>query len=262
MPATLQQAVESLIKSGATLPPSSRAALTRSMENYIGSVSRNILDDAMEKLFSGLRSIAQPQKEMREGKPVTTGETPESVRANVIAVLNRFDDPGALADTLNLDFKIGVATEVTQGAGRFVADQTNLEEYPAWELLRVYDRDVPRGFRRVGGVIVPVPDDDWPSRWRAAASASGDEDAARVLESTGRMIALKSSGIWQALGDGAGGYDDTLGNPFAPFAFNSGFDTEGVSIKECVELGLLDEGEAPEPTPFDWSQLISLPEAA
>ena len=31
---------------------------------------------------------------------------------------------------------------------------------------------------------------------------SGAPDAARVLDSTGRMVALKSSGIWQALGDG------------------------------------------------------------
>jgi tetratricopeptide (TPR) repeat protein len=57
------------------------------------------------------------------------------------------------------------------------------------------------------------------------------------------MIALKSSGIWLALGDGAGGHDETLGNPFPPFAVGSGFRTEGVDRKETEELGLLEPGE-------------------
>ena len=58
-------------------------------------------------------------------------------------------------------------------------------------------------------------------------------------EADGRMVALVNHPIWPALGDGAGGYDDSLGNPWAPFAFNSGRGTEAVPRDECVELGIM-----------------------
>ena len=133
------------------------------------------------------------------------------------------------------------AAQIYNGAERFMADQANAESYPAWELAREYERKVPRGFQESpDGGLTPVPGQDWPSRWRAAAQQSHNEDALRILEGTGRMVALKSSGIWKALGDGAGGYCDTFGNPFPPFAFDSGFRTSGVHLSECVELGLIE----------------------
>lgn len=142
--------------------------------------------------------------------------------------------------SLPLELVLKTVRRIRNGAGRFVSDQTDIECYPAWEFSRAYDREVPRGFRKnSAGVLVSVPGPDWPSRWRAAAAASGDAAALRVLNEAGRMVALKSSRIWQALGDGAGGYMDALGYPFAPFAFDSGFDTSGVPASECVELGLI-----------------------
>ena len=67
------------------------------------------------------------------------------------------------------------------------------------------------------------------------------------------MVALKTSPIWQALGDGAGGYRDTLGNPYPPFAYGSGLAWADVSRDEAIELGLIDPevgravpGEPPE----------------
>jgi hypothetical protein len=54
----------------------------------------------------------------------------------------------------------------------------------------------------------------------------------------GRLIALKGSPIWQALANGAGGYQDTLGHPFPPFAFHSGMDWAAVKRARCIELGL------------------------
>jgi len=59
------------------------------------------------------------------------------------------------------------------------------------------------------------------------------------------MIALKDSPIWQALGDGAGGYRDTLGNPYPPFAFSSGMAWRGVRRERCIEMGLIGENEQP-----------------
>ncbi len=90
-------------------------------------------------------------------------------------------------------------------------------EYPAWELKRLYNRDVPRG----------TPDSHsvgWQRRWRDAAESVQWEGVWQPKsEGTTRMIALKASAIWKALGEGAGGHDgDALGDPFPPFAFNSG----------------------------------------
>jgi hypothetical protein len=134
------------------------------------------------------------------------------------------------SNTERINSVIETATDAANGLQRFLTDQTDVGEYPAWELLKMYDRE--------------VPEDDWPNRWRTAAEAAGDDDALRVLEKTGRMVALKSSGIWQALGDGVGGHDDALGNSWPPFAVGSGFDVDGVPHNECVkELELLKPGE-------------------
>ena len=91
--------------------------------------------------------------------------------------------------------------------------------WPAWELVRFEGRAQPR--------------QDWAARWRAAGAACNWQGALQR-----RMIALKSSPIWAALGDGAGGFRDTLGNPYPPFAYSSGLDWMEVSAEECQRLGL------------------------
>ena len=73
----------------------------------------------------------------------------------------------------------------------------------------------------------------------------------------GRMAALKSSGIWRALGDGEGGFNDTLGNPYPPFAFRSGMWTVELDRGEAEELGLLAEGEAAAAADFDLAELFA-----
>jgi hypothetical protein len=58
------------------------------------------------------------------------------------------------------------------------------------------------------------------------------------------MCALKTSPIWQALADGAGGFEDTLGSPYPPFAFGSGMAWVNVRRSEwkriCQEEGIPD----------------------
>ena len=105
--------------------------------------------------------------------------------------------------------------------------------YPAWELVRLYQRHTPRG----------TPESHtagWEARWRDAGDSVNWEGAV-----TQPMAALKDSPIWQALGDGAGGYDDTLSNPFPPFAFNSGLAWKAVDRERCLELGIIGEDETP-----------------
>ena len=94
-----------------------------------------------------------------------------------------------------------------------------LAAWPAWELTRLVGKRAPR--------------EDWPARWRNAGESVGWEGALKD-----RFIALKTSPIWQALGDGAGGFRDTLGNPFPPFAFSSGMAWVAVDRETCESLGL------------------------
>lgn len=96
--------------------------------------------------------------------------------------------------------------------------------WPAWELTRLETRAVPRP--------------DWDRRWAAAGLACNFEGALKDC-----LIALKTSPIWQHLGNGTGGYRDTLGNPYPPFAFGSGMDWVEVDRDECIALGLVKEGE-------------------
>ena len=102
----------------------------------------------------------------------------------------------------------------------------SLDDWPAVELTRFVGRRAER--------------QDWPQRWAAAGFAVGWQGALKG----DHMVALKASPIWQALGNGEGGFRDALGNPYPPFAFNSGLAWADVSREEAESLGLLAEGEA------------------
>ena len=118
-----------------------------------------------------------------------------------------------------------------------------LEQFPAWELLRIYAREIPRGEKRgPQGTVVEDPGNDWPSRFRQAAEATGDDDALRVLDDTDRMIARKDSPVWEYLGD-PDNFDDAIGTDYPPLAFNSGYGWQAVSRAECVEIGLIEEDD-------------------
>lgn len=52
------------------------------------------------------------------------------------------------------------------------------------------------------------------------------------------MIALKNSDVWDRLGD-SNTFPDALGNPYPPFAFNSGMDVADVSRAEAERLGVI-----------------------
>lgn len=137
------------------------------------------------------------------------------------------DNPASLA---RLNLIIDTQTQMAASVAR-LSEQTPavLEMWPAWELVRLEGRAMPRG--------------DWPQRWDAAARAVGFEGVSRDY---GRMVALKGSPVWQALGEGAGGFHDTLLNPYPPFAYNSGMGWADVSREECESLGL-DPAGAPAP---------------
>lgn len=138
-------------------------------------------------------------------------------------------EAGTIKDlTTDRRLQLIVETNVldTQGFGRWKSSQNpqTLDAFPAWQLVRMKFSDVPR---------------DWPARWNEARYETGEPEGA-TDSVTGRMVALKNHPIWEALGDPTL-FDDGLGNPWPPFAFNSGMNVIDVRRRDAVALGLLRE---------------------
>jgi len=134
-------------------------------------------------------------------------------------------DPASIR---RINLVVRTRTEMAANAARINAqDESTVYAVPAWELLRFGQRRVPR---------------DWPARWAAAGDAVGWVGASRDYDT---MVALKDSPIWAALGNGAGGYKDTLGNPYPPFAFSSGMAWAGVLRRDCIRMGLIGPHDRP-----------------
>lgn len=225
--------------------------------------ARTLLTDLLDGYKEKIASIIDPETEQRADRitaenpqgNVTTGLNPTYARAEIKDLLSSLGyapeegEAGTLKDlssNARIDLVIRTNTELAQGAGRFIQmnDADVIDEFPAQELVRFEPRVKVR---------------DWETRWLAAADESGDTDAADCLNNSGRMVALKASPIWDSLGDGAGGYDDTLGNPYPPFAFNSGMWVQSVSRGDAEELGLMDGGDAVEAHPLDLTELFATP---
>ena len=159
-----------------------------------------------------------------------------TARARLLETLSQMGhsplDGGGLANPASirrLNLIIDTQRQMAASVSR-IQTQTpgTLAAYPAWELTRLVYKHVPRV--------------DWPARWRNAGESIGWEGALKD-----RFIALKTSPIWQALGDGAGGFRDTLGNPYPPFAYSSGMAWVAVDRETCERLGL--SGPEPETVP-------------
>ena len=271
----VQKIMDSLREDGrlpASLPQSTVDAMSKSLTRYFGKISADKIQQATDKARDIVEQTIKTEQAARLPKgaveraavrepgvvgTATEGVNPATGRGLLESVLKSFG-AAKVAETMNVDFFMRVAGEVASGAAQFLAqnfDKTRLDEFPALELVRVYPRDVPRGSEK----DPEGPDNAWDvGRWPAACQEAGDEDALAVFEDSGRMVALKSSGVWQALGDGAGGYDDTLGNPYAPFAFNSGYDTDEVSREDAVALGLMDDGDEAKPADAAFDDLLHL----
>ena len=153
-------------------------------------------------------------------------------RAQLLTVLGQMGhsplDEGGLtnpASIRRLNLIIDTQTQMASSVAR-LSEQTEatVNLFPAWELTRLETRAVPRA--------------DWMARWTAAGDSVNWEGAVKRP-----FIALKSSPIWAALGNGVGGFKDTLGNPYPPFAYSSGLDWLDVDRETCEKLGLL-KGEA------------------
>ena len=137
------------------------------------------------------------------------------------AKIGTIEDPESDA---RLQLIVSTQEELAQGYGRFIAnqDETLLDLWPCQELVRISPSLVQR---------------DWKERW---ARCGG-----HLYE--GRMIALKNADIWDKLGD-SNTFPDALGNPYPPFAFNSGMDVRNIKRDEAEKLGVI-EKFTPAPRP-------------
>jgi hypothetical protein len=195
-------------------------------------------------LFSATVETVTRLQSFRDGiDRLIDGDTDQAtVRAELKQMLQKdgyLPDPekaGGLQDLssdkrLNLILETNVQT--AQGLGWYQQglDPAVLDEWPAQELYRAFSTGKQR---------------EWPERWQRAGGRFYD----------GRMIALKDDPVWKALGD-PGLFPDALGNPYPPFAFNSGMDVQDISRDEAMSLGLIDADTQVSPDPIDMSQDLS-----
>lgn len=246
LPTTLDSA--GLQQLGAAFHRQSLVSAQTSLADYVDKIGQ-----AVESLLNPVE-ITRPDR-VTEANPegrVQVGLDPATARTQLRAALAKEgfsvdpDKAGTIVDLSSdarLDLVLKTNTELAQGAGHFLRanDPELIDLWPAQELYRLEPRVKVR---------------DWEQRWNIAAQVANDPAAARVLQDSGRMIALKSSGIWQALGDGAGGYQDTLGNPYPPFAFNSGMWVREINREEAQSFGLLTASQVAQPNPLDLSSLF------
>lgn len=207
-----------------------------------GEIRENIAADILRRsVFSARMESARYLARLRDTlAALSAGEINEAdARARLLASLAEMGhsplDGGGMANPASirrLELVLSTNRQMAASVAR-LSEETpaTLAQWPAWRLTRMEGRGAPR--------------DDWQRRWKAAGDAVGWEGARRTsgLYPDWDMAALKSSPVWAALGSGAGGFRDALGNPYPPFAYGSGLDWEDVDADGARALGLLADGE-------------------
>ena len=178
----------------------------------------------LQEIKDRVESILRPRTVLRDGRPVTEGMDITTARAELKQVLRSIGyQPGEQAGTIQdlgsdrrLELQLKTNVESAQGYGNFLQGQAAgaIDAFPPQELFRAEDREEPR---------------NWPTRWMQAGG--------QIFN--GRMIALKSDPIWEAI--------SAFGTPWPPFDFNSGMWVRDIPRSEAIALGLLDANETIEP---------------
>ena len=203
------------------LPTSGRTA---DLQQLSGAVKRRAL------FSSTVASTELLQKISDSVNGILTGQVDQATARlgikQLLADMGYQPDPehvGGLQDlssTTRIDLQMVTNVDTARGYGWDLQGQQPdvLDEWPAQELTRDFE---PKGKER-----------DWAARW---ARVGGEFFG-------GRMIALKNDAIWSKLGDPEL-FDDGLGNPYPPFAFNSGMGVRDVSRDEAEQLGIIDPNQ-------------------
>lgn len=120
-------------------------------------------------------------------------------------------------DRRNLVIETNVAIANGYRQMREANDPDILQEYPAWRLIREIETEVQR---------------NWKERWAKAAEGTPENG-----RNDSEYIARKDHPIWQRLGSL---WEDSLGNPFPPFAWDSGMGVEEIDRDEAMGVGVID----------------------
>lgn len=148
------------------------------------------------------------------GFPGHEGEVPPAIR-------------GTLQDLRSfrrMNLIVRTQLDLMTGAGQQYRGQLPeaLAQFPAWELVRIEDKNAPRNWKG------DEPSKADPrSRWLIADGKLYG----------GRMIALKGDPVWGELGS-FNNFQDALGTDHPPFAFNSGMGWREIDMAECEALGV------------------------
>lgn len=159
------------------------------------------LSDILDRYLAGDINLATATLELKN-----------SMRANGIwaepGKEGTLQDPQSF-ERLNLIIRMNASFAANYG--NWIHDQNPviLDEWPAQELFRAFQRKVPR---------------DWDSRWAQAAADTGTKTAG--------FVALRNTPIWSAI--------SRFGVPYPPYDFNSGMRTRLVDRKRAMALGLID----------------------
>ena len=185
----------------------------------------------LERLSEELRSILDGKLDLA---------TARLRLKEALAAIDYEPDPelaGSLQD-LSSDRRLNLILEtniqMAQGYGYWRQGQTAavLDQWPAQELFRAIQPEDPDAKR------------PWEARFALAGQASGQPSGWTVRN--GRMVALKNHRLWEMLGSRRL-FEDALGNPYPPFAFNSGMDVRDVSRGDTEAIGIIAPTQSVEP---------------
>lgn len=222
--------------------------------------ARTMYEDLLTRYQRGIDELLAPRQvtridpELGVEVTVTEGISEAELRTQIKQILDRIgyvpeeEKAGTIEDLssdgrINLVIRTNMQMAQGYGAWRQGMEEGAIDAYPAFELVRVQGAKEPR---------------NWAVRWDAAGRAVQDWDALRARANHNRMAARKDSPIWQALGDGAGGFEsDALHNPYPPFAFNSGMDVDDVPFSEAMALGLIRPGEQVTPQVQEFAERMA-----
>lgn len=177
----------------------------------------------IQGVLDGTLSESEFRRDIRESL-AAAGYVPEGAEGSLLDHRSR--------SRLDLILTQNVRAARNYGQWAQGMDPAVLDQFPAQELVRVYNRNNPR------------PRSFWRGRWSEAGGSLHD----------GRMVALKTSPVWTSI--------SRFGVPYPPYDYGSGMGVIDVDRDEAVRLGLIAEDERMEPAevPFPQIPQFSMPD--
>ena len=174
--------------------------------------SMRFLQTCRDKIAEMLDNAKSENGAITSRAQVVSAIMQEARRSGIAEGTERITDPGSMARA-----NVIIDTNAGMAAGYASAIEANSYgarlAFPAQELVRIEEREVPRDWRRI---------------WT--------QHGGRLFG--GRMIALKEDPIWAAI--------SRFGTPYPPFDFNSGMGVDDISFDEAVSIGVITDSYQPQ----------------